>query len=62
MNDVIEKPTNQFDTFDELTNRDPKDICQNALCTYDSGMNCYVLSIWGEDYGIHPQEGKKNTD
>lgn len=31
------------DTFRELSNKDPKDVCQRALCTYDIKMKSYIL-------------------
>ncbi len=46
------------DTFHELSNKDPNDVCQRAFCTYDIKMKSYILPVWGEDYGIYPHEGK----
>lgn len=46
------------DYFYELSNKNPEDVCRLALCTYDAGMKRYILTIWGEDYGIYPHEGK----
>jgi Domain of unknown function (DUF3786) len=52
--------TNAIDTchFQDLAGKDPEDVCRRALCRHDSNKGCYTLSVWGEDYGIYPDESK----
>lgn len=35
---------------------DPNNVCRRALCTYDNKKDCYIISIWGDDYSIYPNE------
>ncbi len=42
--------------FTELAGKDPKDICQKALCKYDELNKSYTLSVWGDEYIIYPHE------
>ncbi len=58
MIDVIEKQSNQPNTIYELSNKDPKEICKHALCTYNTEKKCYILPVWGKDFGIYPHENK----
>ena len=44
--------------FRELAGKNPEDICRVALCDYDKKEKAYILSVWGEDYGIYPDECK----
>jgi hypothetical protein len=44
--------------FNELSERDPKDVCRRALCRYDDVNKFYALSVWGDEYGIFPHEFK----
>lgn len=53
MNTIIDN-----DYYLQLSNMEPKDVCRRALCTYDTKKKCYILSIWGEDFGIYPNECK----
>lgn len=46
------------DYFYELAKNDPEEVCQRALCTYDARNRSYMLSVWGEDFGIYPHECK----
>ena len=52
--------TNLIDTchFQDLAEKDPEDVCNSALCSYDSNKGCYTMSVWGEDYAIYPGESK----
>lgn len=44
--------------FQDLAKMDPADVCRRALCNYDADQGCYILSIWGEDYGVFPAESR----
>jgi hypothetical protein len=44
--------------FKELAGKNHEDICRLALCAYDAKKESYILSVWGEDYGIYPHERK----
>ncbi|MBU0544654.1 MAG: DUF3786 domain-containing protein [Proteobacteria bacterium] len=44
--------------FKELAGKNPEDICRIALCDYDIKIKAYILTVWGEDYGIYPDECK----
>lgn len=44
--------------FKELAEKNPEDICRTALCDYVKNDKAYILSVWGEDYGIYPYECK----
>ncbi len=46
--------------FQELSERDPKDVCRRAKCEYDYLNECYILSVWGDEYGIFPNLLKIN--
>jgi hypothetical protein len=46
------------DYFYELAENDPEEVRQQALCTYDPQNRSYLLSVWGEDFGIYPHECK----
>ena len=52
--------TNSIDSsyFIELAEKNPEDVCRLALCDYDPIKKGYRISVWGEDYGIYPQEYK----
>ena len=52
--------TNSVDSsyFIELAQKNPEEVCRLALCDYDPVKKMYRLSVWGEDYGIYPQESK----
>jgi hypothetical protein len=44
--------------FQDLAKMDPADVCRRALCNYDADRGCYILSVWGEDYGVFPEESR----
>jgi len=44
--------------FKELAEKNPEDLCVLALCDYDKKEKAYILSVWGEDYGIYPDDCK----
>ena len=44
--------------FQELSERDPKDVCRRALCKYDDINKLYRLSVWGDEYEISPNQLK----
>ena len=46
--------------FQELSERDPKDVCRRASCKYDDMNKLYTLSVWGDEYGIFPDQLKIN--
>jgi len=52
--------TNSIDEsyFIELAEKNPEDVCRIAICDYDPGKKGYRISVWGEDYGIYPNESK----
>ncbi len=52
--------TNSIDTrhFKDLTQKDPEDVCNRALCRYNRNRDYYTLSVWGEDYAIYPGGSK----
>jgi Domain of unknown function (DUF3786) len=42
--------------FDELSGRNPDEICRLASCRYENVTKSYTLSAWGDDYLICPEE------
>jgi len=44
--------------FEELSERKPKDVCQRASCEYDDINDLFILSVWGNEYGIFPNQFK----
>lgn len=52
--------TNSIDSsyFIELAEKNPEEVCRLALCDYDPIKKGYQISVWGEDYGIYPQESQ----
>ena len=52
--------TNSIDEgyFIELAEKNPDDVCRIAICDYDPENKGYRISVWGEDYGIYPNESK----
>jgi hypothetical protein len=46
--------------FKELSQQDPINVCQRALCKYDEKNALYKLSVWGDEYGILPNQFKIN--
>ena len=44
--------------FQELSERDPNDVCRRASCRYDDINELYILSVWGDEYGIFPKQLK----
>lgn len=46
--------------FQELSKRDPQDVCRRASCTYDAINEFYTLPVWGDEYGIFPNRFKIN--
>ena len=44
--------------FLELGQRNPEDVCRNAVCDYDPITQSYQLSVWSEAYGVFPGESK----
>ena len=46
--------------FQELSKQDPNEVCRRASCTYDDMNELFVLSVWGEEYGIFPKRLKMN--
>ena len=52
--------TNSIDEsyFIELAEKNPQEVCRIAICDYDPENKGYRLSVWGEDYGIYPNESK----
>ncbi len=42
--------------FEDLAKQEPEDVCRRSLCSYDDVKNCYVLSAWGDQYAIYPNE------
>jgi uncharacterized protein DUF3786 len=46
--------------FQDLSERDPKDVCRRASCKYDDMNELYRLPVWGDEYGIYPSQLKIN--
>jgi len=46
--------------FQELSELNPKDACRRASCKYDDMNELYRLSVWGDEYGIFPNQLKIN--
>jgi len=44
--------------FIELAEKNPVDVCRVALCDFNPEKRGYRISVWGEDYGIYPNESK----
>ena len=44
--------------FQELSERKPKDVCRRASCEYDDINDLFILSVWGKEYGIFPNQFK----
>ena len=44
--------------FEELSERKPKDVCRRASCEYDDINDLFILSVWGKEYGIFPNQLK----
>ncbi len=44
--------------FEELSRENPEDVCRRTSCRYDAVKGIYRLSAWGDEYEIHPKEGK----
>lgn len=44
--------------FEELTQRDPHEVCMRLSCSFDAARNCYELPIWGNTYAIYPTTRK----
>ncbi len=44
--------------FQELSERDPDDVCRRASCKYDDMNKLYILSVWGDEYRIFPNQLK----
>ena len=42
--------------FKELAEQNLEDVCRRALCRYDDIKKRYTLSVWGDEYAIHPYE------
>ena len=38
--------------------RKPKDVCRRASCEYDDINDLFILSVWGKEYGIFPNQFK----
>lgn len=51
MTDLIDKIH-----FRDLAKQDPEDVCRRALCIYDDMNELYKLSVWGDGYGIYPNQ------
>lgn len=44
--------------FQELSQRDPSDVCRRAACRYDDVDESYILSAWNDEYRIFPTQLK----
>jgi len=53
MSDLIDKVF-----FRELAEKDPKEVCQRALCSYNDVKKSYNITIWGDDFSVFPYEYK----
>jgi hypothetical protein len=52
--------TNSIDKsyFLELAEKNSEEVCRIALCDYDPPTKGYRIFVWGEEYGIYPDEFK----
>lgn len=41
--------------FQELSEKEPSDVCKRAACRYSQEENRYAITIWGETMEIYPQ-------
>lgn len=44
--------------FRELAEQEPADICSRSLCSHDEGKRRFTVSIWGDEYVVHPHEAR----
>lgn len=44
--------------FLDLIGKDPEDVCKRALCHFDRNEKCYKIPIWGEEYGVYPEQSR----
>jgi hypothetical protein len=42
--------------YKELAEKDPEDFCRRTSCRYDDKKKCYLISAWGDEYGIFPDQ------
>ena len=42
--------------YKDLSELDPQEVCQRALCAYDEKQQCYKLNVWGDAYRVYLQE------
>lgn len=52
--------TNMIDKihFQDLSEQNPKEVCERALCRYNYTEKYYTLSVWGEEYKVFPHKSK----
>lgn len=53
MADMVDKQL-----FEELAKRDPKEVTNPHLCTYNEEDECYSVSAWEAKYSIYPNSAK----
>ena len=44
--------------FQDLSAKDPADVCCRAACRYDRADRSYTLSVWDEEIVIFPHQQK----
>ena len=44
--------------FQDLSERNPMDVCRRASCKYEGINDRYKLSVWGEEFGVYPNQLK----
>ncbi len=42
--------------FQDLSDKNPEDICDGILCKYDDVKKRYTVSVWEDEYIIYPHE------
>jgi len=44
--------------FNRLSEFDPDEVCKRALCGYDAGDRCYILTVWNRTFRIYPEDAR----
>ena len=42
--------------FEELSQKDPGEVCRRALCDYDKDSHSYIIRAWGADHLVKPKD------
>ncbi len=44
--------------FQELVEQNPQEICRRLACRYNEAERYYAITVWGDEYAVHPHECK----